>query len=209
MSESIEQDLRQMPLAEFIEQAAARTPTPGGGSIAAVAGALGTAMMAMSANFTTGEKFADVAEEIEATLSELGRARGMFLELMNEDTKAFSSWQAAYRMDKNDPERAEAMKVASLAAITVPREMATLCLSVLGRIAKTADKVNKRLLSDVGVAAVLVESAMRAAHYNVRVNLSSLESEDEAAELRQEMADQIQRAANLLKQVDAKLAGNL
>ncbi|MCG3179360.1 MAG: hypothetical protein BIFFINMI_01695 [Phycisphaerae bacterium] len=209
MSET-QQDYRQMPLAEFVEAAAARTPTPGGGSIAAVAGALGTAMFAMSVNFTRGgksDKFKHVEGEMNAAADEMARARSMFLELMSEDMKAFAAWQEASRLDKADPKRPEALKFATLAAVAVPREQAALCLTVLQRIAHLADKINERLLSDVGVAGVLVEAALRAAHYNIRVNLGSLDGEQDVAALRSEMAESTERARNLLAQIEAKLAG--
>lgn len=208
MSEQQQVDLSQLSLADFIEEAAAKKSTPGGGAIAAVTGALGASMMAMSVNFTRGpEKFKDVAEEMDAAAEELARARSMFLELMAEDTKAFAAWQEAWRMDKEDPGRAEALKLATATAISVPQEIATLSLAILQKTAKLANKVNQRLLSDVGVSAVLADAAMRAAHYNIRVNLASLDDENQAAELRSEMADQVERARNLLSQVEAKMAG--
>lgn len=200
------QDVRNMPLAQFIELAAAKTPTPGGGAVAAVSGALGAAMFAMAVNYTRGEKFKAVAELMDRTAAELDRARAMFLELMNEDMAAFAQWQSAWRMDKADPARAEALKVATATAIAVPQEMAALCLNLLALIAEAIDGVNPRLLSDVGVAAVTLESAMRAAHYNVRTNLSSLESAEEAAALRAELASQVERARGLLSRIEAKLA---
>ncbi len=201
-------DMRQVPLADFIEQAAARSSTPGGGSVAAVVGALGAGMLAMAVNFTRGgAKFKDVAELMDASADELARARAMFLELMNEDMAAFEQWQSAWRMDKSDPARAEALKLATATAIAVPQETASLALTVLQKIAQLADKVNPRLLSDVGVAAVLAEAALRAAHYNIRVNLASMDSPNDEAELRAEMAGQTQKARGLLSQVDAKLAG--
>lgn len=208
MSDDKLTDLRQMPLADFIEEAAAKKSTPGGGAISAVAGSLAASMLAMSVNFTRGpEKFKDVAEEMDTAADELGRARAMFLQLMHEDTKAFAAWQEAWRMDKEDPKRQDALNVATATAISVPQEIATLALTVLQKTAKLADKVNQRLLSDVGVAAVLADAAMRAAHYNIRVNLSSLGDDAQVSELRSEMADQIERARSLLSQVEAKMAG--
>lgn len=201
-------DMRRVPLADFIEQAAAKTPTPGGGSVAAVVGALGASMLAMAVNFTRGsDKFKAVAELMDGAADELTRARAMFLELMNEDMAAFSQWQSAWRMDKSDPARPEALKVATATAIAVPQELASLALTVLQKIAQLADKVNTRLLSDVGVAAVLTEAALRAAHYNIRVNLAAMGSPDDEAALRAEMASQTQKARGLLSQVEAKLAG--
>lgn len=203
-----QQDMRRMALADFIEQAAAKTPTPGGGSVAAAVGALAAAMLAMAVNFTRGgEKFKDLAALMDGAAGELARARAMFLELMNEDAAAFAAWQSAWRMDKADPGRAEALRLATATAIAVPQEMAALSLTVLQKIAELVDKVNKRLLSDVGVAAVLAEAALRAAHHNIRVNLASLESPGEQAELRDEMASRSHRAAELLAQIEAKLAG--
>lgn len=197
---------RQTPVAAFIEAASAKTPTPGGGSIAAVCGALGASMFAMAVNYSRGEKFAAVAGVMDPLADELGRARAMFLDLMDEDMAAFSQWQSAWRMDKADPARAEALRVATATAIAVPQEMAALCVRLLVRISEVIDQANARLLSDVGVAAVTLESAMRAAHYNIRTNLSSLESGAEADALRAEMAAQVKRAKELLAAIEGKLA---
>ena len=207
MSQESQQDVRRMPLAEFIELAAAKAPTPGGGSIAAVAGALGASMFAMAVNYTRGgDKYKDVAAVMDRTADELARARAMFLELMAEDMAAFAQWQSARRMDKADPARPEALRIATATAIAVPQEMAALCLSLLAMIADVLDRVNPYLLSDVGVAAVTLESAMRAAHYNIRVNLPSLEPESDRAALRVEMADEVTRGRGLLAAIEAKLA---
>ncbi|MDD4888859.1 MAG: cyclodeaminase/cyclohydrolase family protein [Phycisphaerae bacterium] len=206
MTDQPPQDLARLPLADFIESAAAKTPTPGGGSIAAVSGALGASMFAMAVNYTRGEKFKDVAPVMDATAGELTRARAMFLQLMAEDMAAFAQWQSAWRMDKADPARPEAMRVATATAIAVPQEIAALCVTLLAKIVAVIDKVNGRLLSDVGVAAVTLESAMRAAHYNIRTNLSSLESKQDADGLRAEMAGEVNRAKDLLATIEAKLA---
>ena len=206
-SQPPEPDVRALPLAQFIESAASKTPTPGGGSIAAAAGAMGAAMFAMAVNYSRGsDKFKDVAGVMDPLADELSRARAMFLTLMNEDMAAFAQWQSAWRMDKADPTRTEAMRIATATAIAVPQEMAALCLSLLGMIADVIDKINARLLSDVGVAAVTLESAMRAAHYNIRVNLASLESPAERDAMRAEMSQQTRRAAELLAGIEKKLA---
>ena len=200
-------DVRTLPLAQFIESAAGKTPTPGGGSIAAAAGAMGTAMFAMAVNYSRGsDKFKAVAPVMDPLADELTRARAMFLTLLSEDMAAFAQWQSAWRMDKADAGRPEAMQIATATAIAVPQEMAALCLSLLAMIADVIDKINARLLSDVGVAAVTLEAAMRSAHYNIKANLSSLESEAERAGLRDEMAQQTRRAAELLAQIEKKLA---
>jgi formiminotetrahydrofolate cyclodeaminase len=210
MTQDPQPDVRQMPLGEFIDLAASKTPTPGGGAIAAAAGALGSAMFAMAVNYTRGgDKFKEVAAVMDQTADELTRARTMFLELMDEDMAAFAQWQSAWRMDKADPARAEALRIATATAIAVPQEMAALCLTLLGLIGGLVDKINPRLLSDVGVAAVTLESAMRAAHYNIRVNLSMLDSPTDQADLRAEMADEIRRASDLLARIEAALAGKL
>src|ERR1035437_3247902 len=127
-SQSPDTDVRTLPLAQFIESAASKTPTPGGGSIAAAAGAMGAAMFAMAVNYSRGgDKFKDVASVMDPLAEELNRARAMFLTLLSEDMAAFAQWQSAWRMDKADPARADAMRIATATAIAVPQEMAALC----------------------------------------------------------------------------------
>lgn len=109
---------RTKPLIHYLDNAAAAQPTPGGGSVAAVAGALASTMASMAAGFTKGkEKFKDVQPEIEEALGRLAETRNRLLGLADEDMVAYESVMAAYRMPKGTDEeksaRAEAVRQAT------------------------------------------------------------------------------------------------
>ncbi|MBN2583335.1 MAG: cyclodeaminase/cyclohydrolase family protein [Planctomycetes bacterium] len=198
------------PLRDYLDDAAANKATPGGGSVAALAGALATTMASMAANFTTGkEKYKDVEPRIQADLVLLAEARGKFVELMHADMDAYSAVMDAYRLPKaTDDEkaaRAEAIQKALAASMQVPLAATRLAEQVLEAAVELANIANANLLSDVAVAAVLAEAAFAASRVNVEVNLGGIEDaavvaattkelderQDTVGELRQECLEAI------------------
>jgi len=167
---------------KYIDDASAGQPTPGGGSVAALAGALGVSMGCMAANFTIGKKkFRDVEPKVRELLASLESAREQLLHLMDEDTRAYGQVDAAYQLPQNTDEekraRQQAIQDALKVAMEVPLRIMGLCRDVLGVLAQLVDIANPNLISDVGVSAVLAEAALRAARLNVDVNLRYLKDE--------------------------------
>lgn len=201
MSET--KDFMAMPVSEFVACTAAKTPTPGGGSIAGVAGALGTALGEMALNFTRGKKkFAD-HEAFHARLGErLERARGMFQDLVADDVQAYQLYQQATRQD-DGPEKDEAVQLAAAAAINVPRETAKLALAIMDDMKALADKCNPYLITDLLAAGALLAATVRLSDYNVRVNVPNLTDKAAAADIKQASADDLTRAIALLDEIEA------
>ena len=201
MSET--KDFMAMPVSEFVACTAAKTPTPGGGSIAGVAGALGTALGEMALNFTRGKKkFAD-HEAFHARLGErLERARGMFQDLVADDVQAYQLYQQATRQD-DGPEKDEAVQLATAAAIHVPRETAKLALAIMDDMKALADKCNPYLITDLIAAGALLAATVRLSDYNVRVNVPNLTDKAAAADIKQASADDLTRAIALLDEIEA------
>ena len=177
------QGAREISIGSFVEQAGARTPTPGGGAIAAAGGALGVSMALMAARFTTGKKkFASVAEEIEAAISELETLSGGFLDLIDADKAAYSGVNEAYSLPREtDEEKAKkkaAIRAACVNAAKPPQEMLASCKRALTVTARLSEIANPMLMSDVGVAAEMLSGAAGAAFLNVKVNAEVIRGED-------------------------------
>ncbi|HUU10070.1 MAG TPA: cyclodeaminase/cyclohydrolase family protein [Phycisphaerae bacterium] len=182
-------DYRSAPLTKYLDDAAAAQPTPGGGSVAAVAAALASTMASMAAAFTAGkEKFKDVESEIQEALGRLATLRARLLDLAHADMDAYAAVMAAYRLAKASDE-AKADRAAAIAKAT--RDSLDVVEAVLVAVGETirigrrlADVANPNLASDVGVAAELALGAARAAAVNVAVNLVGYQDAADAAAVR-------------------------
>jgi len=197
---------RTKPVETYLADAAAKLPAPGGGSVSALAGALGASMAAMAANFTVGKKkFRDVEPEVRAILEQCDAGWKRLLELMDADVAAYSTVSAAYGMPKGtDAEKAarraaiqDALKVALAEPLATLRQCHAL-IELLDRLVETA---NPNLISDVGVAAILLEAALRGAKINVEINLAWLKDKPFVGQTR----DEIDRAADGAAQTAASV----
>ena len=165
------------PLKKYLDETASGSSTPGGGSVAALAGALGAALTSMVCNFTVGKKkYADVEADVAEILSEVEGIRHELLNLMVKDTQVYGHVTAAYKMPKDTPEekksRTQAIQEALKMAMQAPLDAAICCHKVLKLNIPLLEKGNTNLISDVGVAVLLAEAAMRSAVMNVEINLS-------------------------------------
>jgi len=169
----------QTSIEDYIRQAAAKQPTPGGGSVSALVGALSAAMAEMAVNYSLGKKdLAAHQPELETALAELTRARELMLVLMVEDQAAYEAMTAAKKA-RNDPDYAAALQI----GLSVPRALAAAALAVLERCVRLQDKVNKYLLSDLLVSADLAMATVRCALHNVKINLPELTDEAQRSEI--------------------------
>jgi formiminotetrahydrofolate cyclodeaminase len=200
---TVEIDYFDVPVSEFLEKAGAAQPTPGGGSIAALTGSLAISMARMAGNYTIGrKKFADREAAVREALDQLARADDMFRQLMREDIAAYQAYSDASALPQDDPGRPQRMAEALALAITVPSEMVALAVAALEIMDRIKELVNPRLLSDLAVAATLMESAARAAALNVRVNLAELSDRNKAGAQRTTLDQQLRRAAEHLRNID-------
>ena len=163
----------------FLEELAQGTPTPGGGSVAALSGAISSSLGAMVARVTYGsEKYRDVWDDMQAMMVAGDRLQQAFLKMADADAMAYNQVMAAIRLPKsNDDEkkkRKDALLEANQQATEVPLKTAELLVSISGWLRMLADKGSPNCISDVGTAAQLVHAAVHAAAYNVRFNLSGI-----------------------------------
>ena len=200
--------LRDMKLTDFIESVAAKTSTPGGGSVAAAASAMGTALGIMAARFSEGPK----AQEIASALEEL---KGKILPFIDRDAEAYSQVSQAYGLPKKTDEekarRKEAIQIALKEAADVPLEGMRLALQGLRALPALFEVVNKNLASDFAGAVLLLEAGLIGCGLNVRINASLMADkerrsrlEKEAGQLEKEGADLRSRLLGAVSQLYAK-----
>jgi formiminotetrahydrofolate cyclodeaminase len=170
-------------LRSFLDDVASDKPTPGGGSVAALSGALAAALLSMVCRLTIGKKgYENVQEDMKRLLKEAEEARVRMQQLAAEDAEAYDRVAEAFRMDRSTPEakerRRQAIQEALKGAAEVPLETAEKCVDVLRIAAEVAAKGNVNALSDAGTAAHLATAGFHGAAMNVEINLASIKGED-------------------------------
>ncbi len=175
-----------MSLEQFSQETASENPAPGGGSVAAYAGVLGASLGAMVANLSAHKKgyeeqfefFSRHAQEAQEKIKDL-------LNLVDEDTRAFNGIIEAIRLPKGSPEekkaRKKAMRAANKYAIEVPLKTMKVAASCMEIIRQMVEKGNPNSISDAGVGALCIRTAVEGAGLNVRINALSLEDEEKKA----------------------------
>ena len=166
----------------FLERVAAGTPTPGGGTVSAICGALSAALSRMVANLAVGKQGYETVQPDLAMIEERGKAlQRKFLDLAVEDSAAYDAVVVAMRLPKaTEADRAvrkDAMQSAYTRATEVPMETVRACVEAFEISRLASEKGNRGAITDVGVAALLAEAAMRGAALNVRVNLAAIADE--------------------------------
>jgi glutamate formiminotransferase/formiminotetrahydrofolate cyclodeaminase len=163
----------------FLDSLAAANPTPGGGSAAAHAGAMGAALVAMVARLTVGKKkYAAVEAQMIEILNQAERLRRELTTAINEDSAAFEGVMASFKLPKDTPEqqsvRAEAIEKATLQAAQVPLTVAQKSVGVMALAERAVALGNLNAISDGASAAAMARAALTSAGYNVRINLAGL-----------------------------------
>ncbi|MBA7532487.1 Methenyltetrahydrofolate cyclohydrolase [subsurface metagenome] len=175
-------------VSNFLNELASNSPTPGGGSVAALAGALGAALISMVGNLTVGKKkYENVEEEIKRILSSSEKLRYELSQLIEEDVKVFNNFMSTYKMPKETEDekkvRAEKIQESLIKAAKVPLKVAYKCLDILSLSKEVAEKGNINVVSDAGVAALMAEAALESAILNVKINLKMIKDEKTKEEL--------------------------
>ncbi len=181
--------LTEKPVTTFLDELASSAPAPGGGSVAALSGALGAALISMVCNLTVGKKkYADVQEDIQALLSKSEALRKELVELLEADVQVYTEVSKAMKMPRATEEeraaRTAAMQKALKAATDVPMRVAEACVKVMDLCRPAAEKGNVNAVSDVGVAVLMAEAGLRSAALNVLINLAWIKDEAFVAENR-------------------------
>jgi glutamate formiminotransferase/formiminotetrahydrofolate cyclodeaminase len=207
--------LVEMKLTDFVDEVSRETPAPGGGSIAALAGALGAALSSMVSNLTANKRgsnpetdkilndAADKCQEIKNTL----------VKAIDDDTNAFNDYMAARRLPNKTPDekkiRDEAMQIGLKQAVRVPLNTALLSFDVIEIAEIVAKNGNPNSITDVGVGAQSAYTGVLGGIYNVLINLKDIKDADFNSEMRNtcaELKDNAQKKlAEVLQFVQSKL----
>lgn len=180
--------LTKLSVTEFLSKTAANEPVPGGGSVAALCGALATSLGEMVANLTIGrKKYADVDETMRRLAAEFDKARQKFVEYIDLDSQAYAKVMDAYKMPKEtaaeQDARNHAIIDATFHAAEVPMAVALEAARMMELIERVALEGNRNAVTDACVAMMNARTAVLAAVLNVRINLVSLPETDEVADM--------------------------
>jgi len=168
--------LVNLKITGFVDEVSRDTPAPGGGSIAALAGALGSALASMVVNLSIGKgEFDSRYDELCQLAEKAQTAKDELIRAVDADTEAFNEVIAGMRMAKDTPEqialRAKAIEAGYKSAAEVPLRTAQLCREVLDLCRAAADIGNQAVMSDAGVGALMAYAGVQGAIHNVRINL--------------------------------------
>src|SRR5213082_1789211 len=159
----------------WLEELAGGAPVPGGGSAAALAGALAAALVAMVARLTIGRKaYAGVQQRVAEILAEADALRAQLRRLADDDAAAYTKVSAAYRLPKSDPRRTRAADETLIGAAQTPLAMARGAARLLALANEIGTIGNRNAHSDAKVGEALAHAALAGAVENVRVNVASL-----------------------------------
>ena len=198
--------LTDLSLKDFTAKLGSDAPAPGGGSAAALSGALGAALVSMVCNLTKGrEKYAEFETLVVNTLKESDELAAALLEGIQKDTNAFDGVIAAYGMPKGtDAEKAarsEAIQSAYKVAILSPEETADNCLAVMRLSRDLLHKSNKNAASDLAVSALQAYAGLIGALENVAINLGAIKDQKYVNDKRKWMELASDEGERLLKEV--------
>lgn len=169
----------EMTVAQFVEKLASPDPTPGGGTAAAMAGAMGTGLLVMVTGLAKSNTNSDAEKAaLAAARQALQPLIPALTELADADAAAFDQVMSAYRLPKATDEdkaaRSAAIQAALQGATTVPLQTLRACAAAMAHAETVAGDGNRSAISDVGVAIGLLEAAAAGAEANVRINLASV-----------------------------------
>jgi methenyltetrahydrofolate cyclohydrolase len=182
VSEGGDAAISGQPLERFLDALASAAPTPGGGSAAAIIGAMGAALTSMVCNLTLGKKdYEAVQQPIREALGKTETLRTALTRMISDDVRAFDTLMAAYRLPRSHDEekrvRSEAIQSALKQATDVPLACAQACLEVIELAREVAMIGNRGVISDSGVSTLAAYAALRSAALNVDINVPSIKDE--------------------------------
>ena len=207
---TVDGPLAGMDVAGFVDEVSRDTPAPGGGSIAALSGALGSALASMVVNLSVGkgefdsryEDLCALAEQAQAVKDELVRA-------IDADTEAFNEVIAGMRMAKDTPEqiaqRKGAIEAGYKSAARVPLRTAELCREVLDLCRAAADIGNQAVMSDAGVGALMARAGVQGAIHNVRINLPHTGDQDFIADMNSKLGSLLSESKEICEAIQQQV----
>jgi formiminotetrahydrofolate cyclodeaminase len=206
--------ITQSSVGEFLDDLASGAPTPGGGSAAAIMGAMGAALVSMVCRVTIGRKGHEaVAAEMEAVRDEADKLRARLTAMVAEDVAAFDGLMAAYRLPKSGEEeqrlRSAAIQSSLRAATETPLQCARACAEVVALSRRAGESGYAGVISDAGVGVLAANSALRSAALNVYINAPSLKDKAFVSQATQELEKLLETCARESESVFALVRSRL
>ncbi len=206
--------LIDMSLTEFVHETASESPAPGGGSIAAYMGAMGSALGTMVANLSSHKRGWDERWEEFSDWAEKGKEyHEQLLKMVDEDTNAFNKIMDAFglpkKTDADKLARTQAIQDATIYATKVPLKVMNLCFDSMAVMKEMAEIGNPNSVSDAGVGALAAMAGVRGAYLNVKINASGLKDREIANKLLGEAANIENRADFTEKEILAIVESKL
>jgi formiminotetrahydrofolate cyclodeaminase len=189
-------------LDEFLDELASSSPAPGGGSVAALLGALSSALTSMVCRLTEGKKgYEGVSDEIRRVLKESEEIRRKVTELIEEDAKAFNEVMSAFKMSKDDPDRRRMIQDALKRATEVPLKTMRECYKALELARVVAEKGNVNSVSDAGVAALVANTGVQSAGMNVMINVKFIKDKEFTEKVLEGVINLTRKSGELNKEI--------
>jgi formiminotetrahydrofolate cyclodeaminase len=188
--------LDAQPIGAFLDALASSAPTPGGGSVAGVSGAMAAGLVSMVCALSIGKKqFAEIEDELRGIHDRAEALRRELQQLAEEDVAVFSRLSAAYKLPRTTEAdaatRQSAIQQVTRLAAEVPLRTAQAAASILPLCTALAPRVGRLIVSDIGVAAILARATVQSAIINIEINLSGLEDQIFVRETRAQVEDLI------------------
>ena len=206
--------IKNKSLQEFLDELASNAPTPGGGSGAAVMGAMGAALISMVCNITIGKKgYEEVEDDMKDVLKQAEALRDRLTDMIRADVEVFDRLMAAYGLPKETDEekaaRSEEIQASLKEATDVPLNCARACAEAIDLCRVAAEKGNLNVVSDAGVAVVAADAAMKSAALNVYINVGSIKdkvfAEERSTELEKILKSAEGQTGKIYELVKSKL----
>ena len=202
----------EKPLRNYLDELASSQPTPGGGSAAALSGAMAAALASMVVQLTLGKAdYAHAQQEIEALLQHTERLRLRFQQLLHEDIVAYRRLSACFKMPRGTDEEREARTKAIQERLTdaalVPLEVAECAAELMQYCKRIAEIGNRNVLSDVATGAMLAAGAGEGAAWMVRTNVRAMKDHELTNTLNQRLSSALDSIATCKQQVTSIIGG--
>ena len=198
----------------FVQDLNSAKPMPGGGSAAAICGAMGAALAGMSAHMTVGKKkYTAVEDRMQEIIAEAGTLQAEMLDMAQEDADMYSQVLQTYKLPNTTTEEAEARKQAieeaSKTAVDSSLKVTGACVRIIKLAYTTVSEGNRMMVTDGSASALLARACQQVAAYNVRINLGGVKEKAARDEAERMLAGHLSEGeailAIVLKEVDKRL----
>ena len=198
-------------MSDFTDELSSDSPAPGGGSVSALMGALGAALVSMVAALTHGKKgMEDLRREMEELGTQAQQLKDRLTSLVDEDTAAFNGVMAAFRMKKRTDEekksRHEAIQTATKKATQIPMEVCRLSFEAMALSRSAVSEGNPNSVSDAAVAAEAALAGLRGARLNVLINLDGIDDQKFCKEMKKSSDGLMKKGEELHGEISVAVA---